>query len=387
MNDLPDNPSSAADRIERQLLSMLGGYWRVGDRLPATGDLARRLGTGQRNTHLALRALTRKGYLRARPGQGTFVQSLPEGLIAPAAGDAQTELLTGKRIAMFCITANAPYLPLVNRIERRIRRAGVAVRRIEPDPSSNDLTAAMPDDVDGAILAFPNMRSPVLFDERRSVVVLASSSTLPIHAGKRFDLITPDDWQGALLAGRHARALGCRRPCFVGVADLVADRQYCEVSQLRLDAFQTGLGQTVAEQRCLMADRFTAAAGARVVRAFARLSPLPDLVFAVTDEVAMGLMMGASALGLEAGQDYRLIGFDGMDEGQAADGGPLTTVKRPEHAMARLAVRSMLGRLVSPDLPSRRMQLACSFIKGATTGEAADERAAIQRRGAEEAQP
>lgn len=387
MNDLPDNPSSAADRIERQLLSMLGGYWRVGDRLPATSDLARRLGTGQRNTHLALRALTSKGYLRARPGQGTFVQSLPEELVAPAACDAQAALLAGKQVAIFCTATKAPYIPLINRIEKRLRQAGVVVRRLEPDPSSNDLTATMPDDVDGAILAFPLVRSPVQFDERRSLVVLASSSTLPVHAGGRFDLITPDDWQGALLAGRHAKALGCRRPCFVGVADLVADRQYCEVSKLRLDAFQTGLGQIVPEHRCLMADRFTPHAGARVARVFARLDPLPDVVFAVTDEVAMGLMMGASALGLEAGQDYRLIGFDGLAEGQDLDGGPLTTVKRPERAMAHLAVRSMLARLASPDLPARRMQLACSFIKGATTGEAADDRAAIQRRGAEEAQP
>jgi DNA-binding LacI/PurR family transcriptional regulator len=62
----------------------------------------------------------------------------------------------------------------------------------------------------------------------------------------------------------------------------------------------------------------------------------PRAVIAVNDPAAFGFMDAASELGLEAGRDYAIVGFDNTDDARECD---LTSLQRPWEAMAEEAVR------------------------------------------------
>ena len=355
--------------IQQRLRAALGTWWPPGTRLPPTKLLAQWLGTGQRNTHEALKALAREGYLECRPGAGTRVRRVP--LDAPE--DSEPEVSrrqtagTAHCVRVLCAdpAANQEALALVG---SRLRDAGVRAEQQRYEPTSNDLRACFDRDVQGYVLLFPDYYSPVRFDERSSLVVIPSTMVIPMHAVRGFDMVSVDDTQAGVLAGRHARQVGSTRPCFVGHADPVSDEQYDQTSDIRLRAFEEGFGERIPETRRLTTARYGTGSGARVAPLFAQVRPRPDFVFAVCDEVAIGFMMGASALGLEAGRDYQLLGFDGQPVGHRIEGGPLSSIQRPVNEMLELAVHYLLDRLEHPDRIPRRTTLGATLFEGRTTG-------------------
>lgn len=77
-----------SERVYRQLRdAMLDGRLRRGERLPATRELAARLGVSRSTVSTAYERLTAEGYLVARAGAGTFV-ALPASVAA--AGSSRT---------------------------------------------------------------------------------------------------------------------------------------------------------------------------------------------------------------------------------------------------------------------------------------------------------
>jgi GntR family transcriptional regulator/MocR family aminotransferase len=61
-------------QIYRQLRSgIVEGRLAAGERLPSTRDLATQLGASRKTTLDVFERLTSEGYLRSRPGSGTFV--------------------------------------------------------------------------------------------------------------------------------------------------------------------------------------------------------------------------------------------------------------------------------------------------------------------------
>src|SRR5688572_20081299 len=141
---MADFPKTSAERVERELLAMLGRWWAVGDKLPPTPELARRLGTGHRSTHAALGSLARKGYLISKPGLGTYVLRGAEGKASapldPAKSTAETApvpRIDGSRIGLL-INRNAAIGNAANFMSDTLGRAGASVRLIEADGTCND---------------------------------------------------------------------------------------------------------------------------------------------------------------------------------------------------------------------------------------------------------
>jgi DNA-binding transcriptional regulator YhcF (GntR family) len=368
------SPLQAQARIEQQLLSMLGVWWPEGSRLPPTNILAQWLKTGQRNTHQALRELTRQGYLASRRGTGTFVIRVPEDTDAkaPAVPAGLSRAVAGKSIRLLISRQHACESTL-RTLEGRFNSLGIRSERIvHRDAFSCDL-ADYSRGVDGIVLVYPGVHTPVRTDERVSLAVIGSSRIIQIDAAARFDYVSPDEHQAGILAGRYARELGCERPCFVGRDDVVNEDRFDETSEIRLRGFEDGLKRRVAERYRLHAGHYGTGSGQQAATRLLQLDPLPDFVFAVTDEVAIGLMAGTAAHDRIAGRDYALLGFDGSAAGFEAPGGPLSTLRRPEEAMAQLAVDYLLDRLVRPDQPTRRTQLGCSVFVGATSRSATRE--------------
>jgi DNA-binding LacI/PurR family transcriptional regulator/DNA-binding transcriptional regulator YhcF (GntR family) len=363
------SPLQAQARIEQQLLSMLGAWWPEGSRLPPTNILAEWLGTGQRNTHQALRELTRQGFLSSRRGTGTFVIRVPDGAASATSAMAGTTLsrsLTGKTVAIVS-GRNTAQEDAIATMEARLRGVGVRAERVaRRDSFTCDLTTYTKG-VAGIVLVYPDVHSPVRTDERVPLAIIASSRVVPIDATARVDFVSVDEQQAGMLAGRYARQLGSERPCFVGRDDVVNEDRFDETSEIRLRGFEEGLHRRVADRYRLHAGHYGTGSGQQAASRLLQFDPLPDFVFAVTDEVAIGLLTGTAAQGVHAGRDYALLGFDGTAAGRDVAGGPLSTVRRPEEAMANLAIDYLLDRMLRPDQPTRRTQLGGTIFVGATS--------------------
>jgi DNA-binding LacI/PurR family transcriptional regulator len=347
--------------IEQKLLAMLGTFWPEGTRLPPTPILARWMGTGERNTYLATRRLVEQGYLMARPGAGTVVIRTPVG------SEGKTSSVIGKRVAIRVVKGRAMSVA-ESTLRGRLHSAGMAVVQMNGGSASdNNLIDADLSGFDALVAVLPNGYSPVRFDPRIPVLLLASSPVVTVVGDSGYDVVSPDDAQGSFLAGRHARELGCKTACFVGVADLAMPDEYAPISSQRLRGFEEGFGWRIPESRRLMTRRYTDTAGARAAQELCALKPLPDLVFAATDELAVGLIRRTAEAGLVAGKDFMLIGFDGHPRAAEVPGGPITTIARPERELGEAAADFLLDRLSSPQRSPRRLQLGFTLRLGITT--------------------
>jgi DNA-binding LacI/PurR family transcriptional regulator len=353
-------PNSTKDRVEQRMLAMLGTFWPKGTRLPPLPLLAKWMDAGESNTYLATRRLVERGYLMSRPGAGTVVVRTPVDVEEEAAP------ILGKRIAIRALKGRLPS-EAESALRSTLKVAGGAVTTVVASPSSDNLLESADfAGFDALAIVHPYEYSPVRFDPPLSVVVLAASAVVTVQSESGYDLVSPNDEQGSFLAGRHARRLGAKNACVVGVADLAMPDEFDPISRTRLCGFEEGFGSRIPDPCRLMARRYTEAAGAQLVALLSTLDPLPDVVFAASDELAVGLMRRAAETGLIAGQHFMLIGFDGQLRGLNAPGGPLTTIVRPERQLGEAAADFLMGRLANPNLPPRRVLLGCTLFEGST---------------------
>lgn len=76
----------------------------------------------------------------------------------------------------------------------------------------------------------------------------------------------------------------------------------------------------------------------------------PDVLVCASDLIAIGAMRAAAALGLHIPEDIAVTGFDDIPFARDLDP-PLTTIHVPKEQMGQFAVRKLIERIHTPDLP------------------------------------
>lgn len=365
-----------SDAIKHELTRRLGREWPAGHRLPPVSALARQLGTGQRNTHRAMRELVEAGYLVARPGQGTFVKldfdasRLPAGMPRASGSNAlygNAGRLAGRHIAVIPVPPlpDSPAGQTVAAATEALKEEGARISSIDPDTAhGGDLSHVDAD----ALLVLPwSLRtSHFRFRSDQVACFVIVSTSVPVAMSGRYDVIRADGEQGGYLAGTHARAMGHRRVAFLGRAAMGNGSPFDETSSVRLRGFETGLDARVDSAHYLCAEHYDDRAAASLVPAYLAMPDRPRAVFAASDDLALGFIVGAAAHGLNFGRDYHIIGFDGQRRGQHILGGPLSTVAVPMADMGKRAADLLASRLLNPDQPVRRLAVGCTLITGTT---------------------
>jgi len=365
--------------IKRQLGREIGRRWTSGSRLPPINELAQMLGTGKRNTHRAVRELVDEGVLVSRPGMGTYVSAEIDVEqfrdIVRTAEDLQVggdpaQPLAGCHICV--ITAEHSTDLMIQEM-----RAGlIAELKGKGAIITSHLSTVeqpLPGEEANAPDAFaflnPEVVEPIEIKGDKPVVVISTSSYVTVAMPQGYDVVSVDQEQGGVLAGRRLRDAGCRGVCFIGAS--AARNQshrmdWDNTSIARLRGFVMGWGSEVPLAHQLVTQFYCISEGARMVQHYMRLSPRPTGVFCASDELAVGFLIGAMAYGLRHGDDFRLVGFDGQGLGRMQPEGPLTTVRVPAMEMGRKGAELLAGRIEQPDQPVRRLFLGCSLFEGNT---------------------
>jgi hypothetical protein len=346
-------PSTSA--IRDILRARVGQEWHPGDRLPPVKSLARYLGAGQSATNRAVQDLAREGLLISRRRSGTIVAN-------PQAGRPtvlnKTVLIVGGGPGPASQFVDAIVRALAGTVETaggRIEQASASVESEAPLLAHDLLVLVNP--------FVPIIKS--LAGSAPVVIVSTSLDHLQMPA-LTYDLVGVDQRQGAALAGGHMRACGMTEACFVGRRE--RGGAYDATSTHRLAGFEAGWGQVVPPAYQIDCEGYSITAGGRGLRRYLALPKRPRAVFAVTDEIAMGFLAAGASHGLEAGRDFWLVGFDGVEQGKDAQERNLTTLDVPLQEMGRRAGQIIIERLTQPRSPSQRLYLGCSLYVGKTTG-------------------
>lgn len=357
----------AHEQIKRRLLRRIGTDWKAGAQLPSVMDLAREMGSGQRNTQRALAELAAEGVIVSRRGKGTMVA---EGFEHALRRRKAEGLLAGLQLGVVVAdVADAPFLPLMlDLISEQLIGADASVRRITLAWGASENRAdPRVQSCQGLVLLNPSSSKPIQLLPGVPTVIVSTTGELTVRAAEGYDFVGVDDRQGGFLAGNALKNADSQRPCFIGVSDSRDPGAYADISLARLRGFRTGLGFDLRPEHCLRASSYSVAAGARVASAFLKLNPRPDGVFAASDELAVGFAMGAIAANAEPGRDYRLIGFDGHHALRPIpDCPPIASVLPPVREMAHRAAELLAQRIIQPERPAQRMLFSCTIFEGAT---------------------
>ena len=227
-------------------------------------------------------------------------------------------------------------------------------------------TRALHKRVDGVLAVnVPLSIRPSSLRELR-IPMVTLGSTLPGMPG-----VVVDDEAVGYLATRHLLDLGHRRIAFLGQDP---DVEYgFTVAADRGRGYERALleHRIDLDARIIVTTGFTVKAGSRSLeelwqRAAHDLDRMPSAVFAVSDEVAMGVLYAARTNGIRVPEDLSVIGVDNHDLAYLFD---LTTVGQPVREQGRVAARLLLEyvRTGAPAVPEV-VRLSPGLIVRRSTG-------------------
>lgn len=159
-------------------------------------------------------------------------------------------------------------------------------------------------------------------------------------AGAGWDFLAMDNVAGARMATEHLIARGHRRIAFYG------GYQGSSSCRQRRQGYAEAMAAAgiVPEPGWLVETAPTRLEAARQVGALFVRDPAPTAALAYNDAVALGLMLGLTNCGRQAGRDFAVAGFDDIPEA-AVSVPPLTTVATDPRALGRLAAQRLLARI------------------------------------------
>lgn len=212
--------------------------------------------------------------------------------------------------------------------------------------------------VDGLIVSarLPDPVIEALLDSGTPVVFYGRPSP---HADSHN--IGCDNHEAALLLGRHLRELGYRSISYLGFSGA---RWSAERGRGLADAFDG-----VADVRF---QTFDAAApsseeGERLAPSILQSQPAGGAVVAYNDLLAMGLLLGAKALGIRVPEQLGVAGFDNIAYGRLVSPA-LTTIDMRGEATGELAMRKVIGLINGDTMTRDDDMLACRLVVRESTG-------------------
>ena len=171
-------------------------------------------------------------------------------------------------------------------------------------------------------------------------------------------------------ATQHLLDLGHRRIAFLG--DDIDEMHGFTAAADRHRGYDLTLREAGIEPDPTLVERtgFSADGGEaalhRVFGSGRAAGDLPTAVFAVSDEVAMGVLYAAREHGLRVPKDLSVVGVDGHDFAYLFD---LTTVSQPVRDQGRIAARLLLEQVNSPQpRPPSVVSVGSGLIRRGTTG-------------------
>ncbi len=173
--------------------------------------------------------------------------------------------------------------------------------------------------------------------------------------------ILADNFAGAVMATQELIGAGHRNVVHVtGKRGLgcVEERLDGFLSVLREAGLDTNENQILCGQR----EPYEFDTGAAAFGELWSRPVRPTAIFAATDGIAMGILSAAREMGLVAGRDYSIVGFDDLPFSRFLDP-PLTTVRQSASAFGKLGVSILVEMIKGVDHSNEMIRLPVDLIR------------------------
>ncbi|MBI1245352.1 MAG: LacI family DNA-binding transcriptional regulator [Alphaproteobacteria bacterium] len=197
---------------------------------------------------------------------------------------------------------------------------------------------------------------------KRGLVAVSYDSHSRRNVKPIVDYVSADNAAGARMAVEHLVAAGHRTIAFLTPKIWTFSR--AEKREGFLAAIRAADAQGVVIEGNVAAgyaDAEMAELGQSLARPLIRHKSRPTAAIAINDMMAIGLISGLTAEGLEVPRDMSVFGMDGISLG-AFTAPPLTTVKLPLPELARTMVDRIMLRLKKPDTSPAEFRFAPSIL-------------------------
>jgi len=192
-------------------------------------------------------------------------------------------------------------------------------------------------------------------------IVLLGEQGMPA----RFDHLQLDNEAGAHLATTHLIERGARDILIVGGED--DRRQSMTGSRTRgWERAHADAGLSPRPDGVLQLAELEVACARAAVRERLASHPEVDGIFAVTDQVAFGVLAGVHDAGRRVPEDVQIVGFDNLSLGEHLVPG-LTTIDPDHDGMVRRAAELIDQRIAGLDVPAQHVVSASRLVVRGTT--------------------
>lgn len=182
----------------------------------------------------------------------------------------------------------------------------------------------------------------------------------------RLPTVDVDDFEGGRLAADHLLSRGHRRIGFVG--DFIDPAAPSGASGARLTGLQARLTEAglALPERLRFRVRHSLVEGMALVEMLLALpaADRPSAIFAASDLVALGMLVGLRRRGLRAPDDLAIVGFDDLVMSESYG---LTTIRQPLFETGALAVELLLGQIDGRSSSPSRILLPLTLVAREST--------------------
>lgn len=336
------------------------GKYAVNEKFPSEQMLVRRFKVARATVSNALAELKREGILRVKFGSGVYVTPMARGkgaigLIVPGRGRGEIfeplcrsierevgklgyTIVSGGVLKGRADERQAAALAFAKRcVENHV--AGVIMEPIELVPGKDETTEEI-------LAILKGMDIPIVLVDR----------DIPTPGGRsEYDLVGIDNFRAGYQLGEMMIKAGARRIAYLNFRESAPTvrRRAQGVAQAVLDA---GLGWS--RRNVIELEIGDARALASVMEG---RNP-PDAIVCANDRTASFVIRTLDAIGLNVPKDVRVSGFDDLAYSLGSKV-PLTTVRQPCAEIGRVALRTLVERILHRDLPPREILLAAELVR------------------------
>jgi GntR family transcriptional regulator, arabinose operon transcriptional repressor len=334
------------------------GEYRHGTRLPSEAQLVRRFGASRMTIVKAVRELQQLGLVKRKVGSGTYVttassgESYQFGLLIAELGLTEIfdpicrgmansplarthSLLWGNSISESQKKEQAALLTCQQYVDQRV--SGVFFAPLELTPRMDEVNRKIVSELDRAKIP----------------VVLLDRCYARYPSRSKHDLVGIDNRAAAYIATEHLIRMGARRISFFGQP----------LSASTVDARIAGYLEALRAHSLLSNENLVArgdpSAESLVANIVRKLKP--DAFLCGNDLTAAHVMQSLLNLGKKVPEDIRIVGFDDIKYASLLPV-PLTTQHQPCQDIGTIAMRTMIDRMQSPELPTREITLNCNLV-------------------------
>lgn len=326
---------------------------------PTRDEVARRAGV---STATVSRVLSHRGGEPVSKALQARVLAAAEEIGYRPNGIARA-LATGKThiVALWAADCFTPFYSLIGRhmaqqgVTRRYQVMVNSVRHYVGDPTSAALP--LPWHVDGVLACdiYPN-QSPL--SSLYAGVPLVNLGTF--HEPTAQDFVEVDLYAGAVQALQHLLRPGCRRIAYL------CNQEATRARDPRTRAYHDVLREAGLEPELIPLPDQQRPVARQAIVAYVRERGLPDAVFCINDDVAIGCYRGLCDLGARLPDDVALIGCDGLPELEYLET-PISTIAVPIETMCALAWDFLERRMQERSLPPQRTILPVQVVVRASS--------------------